>query len=149
MSLKLKIVILIILLAILSSCSTKKRINRTKEKEVKIVTDRGLTETSFSYEKGLLRYTVITFEPTVDSVGSTIGSVVVKKQIFEQVEEKGDVVVSEQKDVVTEITSESSTVDKDIKKSFNFWGVILVLSMFGGFILLVKGVLKVPKFSIF
>ena len=149
MSLKLKIVLLIILLGIISSCSTKKRINRTKEKEVKTITDRGLTETSFSYEKGLLRYTVITYEPTVDSVGSTIGSVVVKKEIFEQVEEKGDVVVSEQKDVVTEITSESSTVDKDIKKSFNFWGVILVLSMCAGFVMLVRGLLKVPRYPIF
>jgi hypothetical protein len=149
MSLKVKIVLLILLLIFICSCSTKKRINRTKEKEVKTVTDRGLTETSFSYEKGLLRYTVITYEPTVDSVGSTIGSVVVKKQIFEKVEEKGDVLISEQKDIVVTTSVESNIVEKDIKRSFNFWGVILVLSMCGGFILLVKGVLKVPKFSIF
>jgi len=149
MSLKIKIILLIILLGIVSSCSTKKRINRTKEKEVKTITDRGLTETSFSYEKGLLRYTVITYEPTVDSVGSTIGSVVVKKEIFEQVEEKGDVVISEQKDVVIDSLVESETVEKDIKRGFNFWGVILVISLCAGFVLLVRGLLKVPRFSLF
>ena len=148
MSLKVKIVLLILLLFFVCSCSTKKKISRTKEKEVKTVTDRGLTETSFSYETGLLRYTVITYEPTVDSVGSTVGSVVVKKEIFEQVEEKGTVEQTEQKDVVTETVSESSTVDKDIKRSFNFWGLLLILSMSAGFIMLVRGLLKVPRFSI-
>jgi len=149
MNLKVKIVLLILLLFFVCSCSTKKRINRTKEKEVKTVTDRGLTETSFSYEKGLLRYTVITYEPTVDSVGSTVGSVVVRKEIFEQQEEKGRVEQTEQKNVVTEITSESSTVDKNIKRSFNFGGLLLILSMSAGFVLLVRGLLKVPRHPIF